>query len=287
MLDMRYHIASLVAVFLALALGILLGTVFVDERVLVQKQNQLVEGIRTDVEKVRDENKQLDSQKKLSDEFERAVLPLVVQKKLEGRQTMVIASVPVEQSVKTALQNALTMAGAKVYFIKATSATFGLERKEIEQRLTAFFPEDNLKKDQLKEKIIKQLALSLASTDSTFLNELTGLKLLEVEGQMTLPANEVIIFGGTEDKTFLNLVQNDIALGNQLRSLGLPVVGVEVSDATVTSIPLFKKSGLSTIDNVDTVWGQLALVLVLEGRQGNFGTKSTAQSLLPKAEVGN
>lgn len=279
---MRYHIASLIAVFLSLALGILLGTIFVDERILAERQNQLVEDIRKDVEKVRADNKQLSDEIKRSDEFEQAVLPLMIQNKLAGKQIAIVASVSEDQTVRNALQDVLTKSGARVFFIKATSATFSLERKEIEQRLSAFFPEEGLTKDQLQEKIIKQLALSLASTDPTFINELTGLKLLEVNGEMILPVNQVIVFGGLENKTLLSLFQNDLALGDQFKKLGLPVVGVEVTEAKISSIPLFQKSDFPTVDNVETVSGQIALVMVLEGRQGNYGSKSTAQSILPK-----
>lgn len=282
MLDMRYHVASLVAVFLALTIGIILGTVFVDERLLSQRQNQLVEDISEDVDRVREENKQLADRIKISDEFQRAVLPLVIQKKMEGKQIAVISAVPVAQSAKNGLKEALAEAGAKVFFVKMTSADFGLERQEIKDRLSSFFPEEDLSNDQLKESIIKQLALALTSTDLAFINELTGLKLLEVEGELAVPVNGAIVLGGLEDKEFLTFFQNSLFLGEQFKTLGLPVAGVEASDAKSSSVPLFQRSGFSTVDNIDMITGQAALILVLEGIQGSYGIKPTAQGLLPK-----
>ena len=44
-LDIRYHIASLVAVFLALGLGILIGASILDEGRLIESQEQLIAGL--------------------------------------------------------------------------------------------------------------------------------------------------------------------------------------------------------------------------------------------------
>jgi len=44
-LDIRYHIASLVAVFLALGLGILIGASLLDEGRLVESQEKLIVGL--------------------------------------------------------------------------------------------------------------------------------------------------------------------------------------------------------------------------------------------------
>ncbi len=54
MFDMRYHIASLVAVFLALTVGIVLGTAIVNRGVLVRQQNALVGSLRTEFASLRD-----------------------------------------------------------------------------------------------------------------------------------------------------------------------------------------------------------------------------------------
>jgi hypothetical protein len=43
MIDMRYHIASLAAVFLALGLGILIGSAALSEHVLVNQQKHLID----------------------------------------------------------------------------------------------------------------------------------------------------------------------------------------------------------------------------------------------------
>jgi hypothetical protein len=62
---------------------------------------------------------------------------------------------------------------------------------------------------------------------------------------------------------------------------GPSIVGVERSDAEESSVTFFDQRELSTVDNVDEVAGRVALVYVLCGAEGNFGTKDSADGLLP------
>ncbi|HEY4687266.1 MAG TPA: copper transporter, partial [Candidatus Subteraquimicrobiales bacterium] len=67
MFDVRYHLVSLVAVFLALALGILMGSVIAGRGTLVERQNALIEGIQADVNRIQKENKGLHEELKNSE----------------------------------------------------------------------------------------------------------------------------------------------------------------------------------------------------------------------------
>lgn len=58
----KYHLVSLAAVFLALAVGILIGSNLVGSEALVQQQNSLVTQLEQDFKKLRLENDELHSQ---------------------------------------------------------------------------------------------------------------------------------------------------------------------------------------------------------------------------------
>jgi hypothetical protein len=64
---------------------------------------------------------------------------------------------------------------------------------------------------------------------------------------------------------------------------GVPAVGVERSAPASSAIKAFARSGLSTVDSVETSAGRLALVLELAGAgSGHYGVEETATSgLLP------
>ena len=62
-----------------------------------------------------------------------------------------------------------------------------------------------------------------------------------------------------------------------LGSSGIPVVGVEPSRVEESTIPVFQRHRLSTVDGIDTELGRLALVLLLAGADpGDYGVRDTA-----------
>ena len=61
----------------------------------------------------------------------------------------------------------------------------------------------------------------------------------------------------------------------------VPAVGVESTSTEPSSISFFGSNGLSSVDDIDLTAGELAMVGVLDGDEGAFGVKSTADRLLP------
>ncbi len=66
---------------------------------------------------------------------------------------------------------------------------------------------------------------------------------------------------------------------------GVPVVGVETTDSEATSVPTYRGHGFSTVDNVDTIPGRVALAVLLTGESpGDYGTKEDNTPVLPPVE---
>ncbi len=63
--------------------------------------------------------------------------------------------------------------------------------------------------------------------------------------------------------------------------VGIPIVGVELSGTEPSQIPWYQGKDLASVDDLDTTAGQAALAYALAGSHGAYGTKSTADSLLP------
>ena len=64
-------------------------------------------------------------------------------------------------------------------------------------------------------------------------------------------------------------------------SYNIPVLGVEKLHVDFSYIPRYQTLGISTVDNVDTIIGQTSLVLVINGKEGHYGVKKSANSLMP------
>jgi hypothetical protein len=72
-----------------------------------------------------------------------------------------------------------------------------------------------------------------------------------------------------------------------LASTGAPAVGVEATNAAVSAVPIFRQAGLSTVDDIDTPAGKLALVFLLRGAPGGqYGLKKSAgDGVLPPLQT--
>jgi hypothetical protein len=59
-------------------------------------------------------------------------------------------------------------------------------------------------------------------------------------------------------------------------------VGVEAFEAAPSQVPFWQDRDIASVDDVDLAAGRLALVLALDGAQGNFGLKGTADGPIPE-----
>ena len=70
------------------------------------------------------------------------------------------------------------------------------------------------------------------------------------------------------------------ALIAALRNSKVELVAVETQDSDPSQVGFFKDRGVSTVDDLDLVAGQTALVYVLAGAEGQFG--AGGGKLLPR-----
>jgi len=102
----RYHAASLAAVFLALAIGILIGVGFGDN-VLSNTKKNLEASLTGDLEAARSHSDQLAGQLSRSDEFAQRVYPVLVRGELRGRRIGVVALGGLPNDLSTDLEDRL------------------------------------------------------------------------------------------------------------------------------------------------------------------------------------
>lgn len=113
MIDFRYHIVSLVAVFLALATGILLGAGPLSEPIQGQVQSQ-TDALRNDQQELRASNSTLQEGVALGDAYVSETRSAVVGSSLEGRRVVVLTLPAVEGSLRDQMVDTLEGAGAVV-----------------------------------------------------------------------------------------------------------------------------------------------------------------------------
>jgi hypothetical protein len=277
--DLRYHVASLTAVFVALVIGILVGVGLSGKGFVNDAERANLNGRIADLQKERDAAREsADAAGKGAQalqDFSDAAYPVVVPGRLKGQRVAVLFVGPVDRGVSFAIDKSVRDAGGTVVRTRSISAP--IDVKAVEATLKR---QQGLKKLAGSEKlgdVGSGLSEEFAAGGKTPLWDALGQVIVqEREGPATPPVDALVVVrtAGPQvgpTRRFLSGMYTGLA-----RS-GEPAVGTEVPGATPTALPAFAKAGLSTIDSIDGSMGRLGLVLLLQGAQpGHYGMGETA-----------
>jgi hypothetical protein len=111
MINFRFHLVSLVAVFLAVGLGILVGSSFIDQRI-VNRLDTEIDRVSKENDKRREESRLLAKQNAQEQEFIELTAPFVVDGRLDGQSVAIVAERGVDGGVVKKTQTLLRAAGA-------------------------------------------------------------------------------------------------------------------------------------------------------------------------------
>jgi hypothetical protein len=281
MFDLRYHVASLAAVFLALIIGILVG-VGISDRGLVDSAK--TKFLQDEVASLQHRLDNRSSQKAdnardraAAQTFINETYPALARNRLKGKQIAVVFVGSVDGGIRSAVNRALTDSGAQQVRLRALKVP--VEVRQLDAALKGQPAADGLLGKANLEGLGRALGEELVLGGETPLwDALTGATPLveEQNGGTQKPADGVVVVrtvapqrGGTT-KFLLGLYEG-------LGSAAVPAVGAEQTDAADSATAVFRQAGLSTVDDVDTPIGRLALILLLSGQQaGQYGVKDSA-----------
>jgi hypothetical protein len=276
----RYHAVSLVAVFIALAIGILIGAEFGGDTLSSTRRN-LEESLVGNLQDARDRSEQLGGELNRSNEFAERVYPVLVRDQLDGRRIGLLAIGELPGNISDAVEEALGPTGARLVGV-------GVVREPVDVRGLA----GDLSKTRFAD-IAQNPDTQSAFGVGIGRQLVRGGSLVEkVRGHLFSRASGN--FGALDGVIVVRIQPEEMgpkrtAVAGQLES-GLmsgivatktPAVGVETSDSDSSSISFFQGNDLSSVDDVDLVAGRLATVFALLGTEGSFGVKSGADRLLP------
>jgi hypothetical protein len=281
----RYHAASLAAVFLALAVGILIGAGLGDT-VLSNTEENLRESLEGDIEDAQRRASDLETELDRERQFGERAYPALVGNRLKGERVEVIALGDLPGGLSEEIEAALRPAGAElaqISVVRSPPDVAGLA-SEIDRKRYAKIEDDPDRLEELANRLGEQLARgrgkSLAATRDVLLSRSSG---------GGAPIDRVVLFrtapsdGGSEDRASRDRFEAGIVTG--VDDSGVPTVAVERSGEDASSVPFFASHDISTVDDVDLVSGRVAMIFALLGANGNFGIKGTADSLLPELLV--
>lgn len=286
LINIKYLVITVISIFLALGIGILVGVQMDSEEIIVEQQeitlqkmeekfselNQTNEELKNQIQKLSDANQ-------LSETYIKNIFPDYIKGKLAGMHVVVVETSG--DYVYTEMRQALKTAGADVVSISFDNDKLFNMTEEDESELMAYFKLTS--KENIIPAIVKNVSdAAYGKANKENLAFLIEKGILYVSGNLETPANYVVIAGGSSRDEGDNRYEAiDIPLIRELKKYSLPVIGVETTDAKISYIEMYKKQNISTVDNVDTIIGQTSLILVMTGKEGHYGVKNSANSLMP------
>lgn len=276
MFDFRYHVTSLAAVFIALVIGILVGVAISGRSLIRDTERRVLENDIAELqEQLSDAERQVGQQNAL-EEYERQTYPAVMEGRLTDRRVGVVYIGSAEGEVAAAIQETIDRADGLqgMRALQVPIATGELLRQ------VADVPEA----PNTVEDLGRSLARELVDGGDTPLWDAVGPVLVEEREGGNLPLDAVVVARTAEPQRG-QTARFLAGFYAGLAAAGVPVVGVETTDAETTAVPTYREHGFSTVDHVDTIPGRVALAVLLTGESpGSYGTKEENTPVLPPVE---
>jgi hypothetical protein len=290
MFDLRYHVASLAAVFFALVIGILVG-VGISDRGLVDKVDrrllqQRIDQLEGDLGDARTRASDLAAEQKAAQAFIADTYPTLMRDRLRGKRIALVFLGPARPDVRATLEQALADGGARGW-ARVRALKLPLDVPAVDDALAkdpAGRPYvGDARLPALGEALAKELAVG---GDAPLWSALAEQIVAERAGAERQPADGVVVVrsvGRQYDGTTRFLQ----GFYKGLIAAPVPVVGVETAAGDPGSIAAFRRNGISSVDDVDQASGRLAVALLLAGgKAGHYGLKPSAQDgVLPPLET--
>jgi Copper transport outer membrane protein, MctB len=276
----RYHAASLIAVFLALAIGILIGAEFGGDA-LTNTRKDLEHSLVGNLQDARSRADELSAELNRSDEFAERVYPVLTRDRLSGRRLAIVAFGGLPSEITADVEEALGPTGAKLVGV-------GVVREPVDVNGLA----SDLAKTRFADLRTNPDALTELGTGLGRQLVLGGTLPEVVRGHLFSRASGT--FGGLDGVIVVRDQPEDMgpvqrsranqlesALASGMTATRIPAVGIEATTTEPSSVSFFQSSDLASIDDVDLTAGRLAFVFAMLGAEGSFGVKAGADRLLP------
>lgn len=306
MINFRYHVVSLTAVFLALAVGMVLGTAALNGPVTEDLYSE-AQSLRKSNGQLRDQISAMEDELAGREEYIKEAAPLLLDGKLTGRKVVLVAMPGADQRAVDAVADNVRLTGAtltgRVRF--TNQFTDPARREDARDLATRLLPPNVEDVPSDADGVTASAALlgavlmthkpAVAGEDRTAV--LAGYQaenLVAPDKKITQPADGMIIVSNLpvteQDAPERNTAV--VAAVKQLSRVG-PVVlagpgtGGDFNPVAAVRADPTERKTVSTVDNVNTSLGQLSAVLALvqriaDHKTGHYGIHDGATGRIPK-----
>jgi hypothetical protein len=312
-IDFRYHLVSIVSIFLALAVGIVLGAGPLKGDIGTRLTQQMT-ALRAEKTQLRTELDTARREASARDTFASAVAPAVMKDRLAGKTVALVVAPGVEADLVRNATTSLVAAGAKVgSTVTLTDAWADPSQATLRNHVASPFvssvnaPAAVSSPDELAATVLVRAILAgtdhsterLTASASSALKGLKDGELINVTLDQVVPSSGVVFLGGTVKGSTQQEADGRVAAYIQLARLldaaGSGVVVAASSDPaegarSADLVAAVRKESdaanvISTVDDADLPMGLGTLVLGLAqqytGDAGHYGLAADAKAVMP------
>jgi hypothetical protein len=276
----RYHATSLIAVFLALAIGILIGAEFGGDALDNTRRN-LEQSLVGNLQDARSRADELSDELGRANEFADRVYPVLTRDRLEGKRVAIVALGGLPSELTEAVEEALAPTGARLVGVGVVRVPVDVNGLAGDLAKTRFFDLQTTP-DQLTALgtgLGRQLVIG-----GTLPEVVRGHLFSRASGSFGALDAVIVVRDQPQDmgpvqRTKAGQLESGLLSG--ITATRTPAVGIETTATEPSSISFFQTNDLSSVDDVEQPAGQLAMVFAMLGADGSFGVKGSADRLLP------
>lgn len=286
MFDLRYHVTSLAAVFIALLIGILVGVALASHGLGNSERKSLEDDVRrarNSVDKLQATVASLQQENRANSSFVDDTYNALMTDRLKDKRVAVLyvgaLNHPIQSNLATAIKDAGGGTPTRLYAVQVPIDAAAIEKRlGNNPALAKYAGSDHLR--QLGQQLGRTF---VGGGNMPVWNALHKLIVQEATprfGASRGPVDAVIVVRTADPQT------GDSApfvkgLYEGLAKAGVPAVGVAQSKDEFTAKQVFQRAQLSTVDDIDLDAGKLALAIVLSQPASRADYGVNASDLLP------
>lgn len=273
-ISLRHFIITITSIFLSLGIGIFIGAIMDSQHLFIEQQKQLVSQIEDEFDSFKEKNYEL--------------LTEIESYKVEKEKERVFIKNVYNHLIKSTID-------------------------DLNVLIVNFSDEDNpidiynfMKDAKVRSVFYTKIDVTNKTYEDTILNDRKNIKEVSYNNNLELikmDLNEVVHYFNREKNNGINKKNNSLdyiiifdgiynsdikerklerkSVVNMLSVLNTPIIVSEKTDSVHSYIGSYKKIGISSVDNINTYIGKISLLLLLNGDEGSYGEKDTADRLMP------
>ena len=309
MIDFRFHLISLVAVFLALGLGVLMGSVVLDQA-LTKRLESNVAQLQKDKNDFQEEVLSLEDRLSANVRFADVAEEWLLRGRLHGQKVVVIRFAGTDDRVVDGVRTGIEAAGGEPTSDIVLTDKFRLPSQIERDQLALVVASTSGTAADLRAEAGATIGARLAtaalagenegrinaahSAAEALVGDLADAGFVDFdrpdEGQLIPERALFVLAGGSPETRPFNVSQLSLTLAEAITDRGAELLVAESSDSRWALVSAIRaedvEDDVTTIDDAESIAGRIAVGLALaeslEGVTGHYGVGPGAAEVIPK-----